>query len=85
MDKYIKLALKSKDSILKEAKLRCLASIFNTPRGIRIPVTSVKGKCPRPLDDGGISNYDHIVVLETAIVNTFFYFCLLLILTLGYS
>ena len=26
----------------------------NTPRGIRIPVTSVKGRCPRPLDDGGI-------------------------------
>ena len=26
----------------------------NTPKGIRIPVTSVKGKCPRPLDDGGI-------------------------------
>ena len=26
---------------------------INTPRGIRIPVTSVKGKCPRPLDDGG--------------------------------
>nr|ARX95943.1 hypothetical protein [Thorea hispida] len=24
-----------------------------TPRGIRIPVTSVKGRCPRPLDDGG--------------------------------
>jgi hypothetical protein len=27
----------------------------NTPRGIRIPVTSVKGRCPRPLDDGGIN------------------------------
>ncbi len=27
----------------------------NTPRGIRIPVTSVKGRCPRPLDDGGIT------------------------------
>eukprot|EP00964_Phaeocystis_antarctica_P163749 scaffold140510_cov2369-Phaeocystis_antarctica.AAC.1 len=23
--------------------------------GIRIPVTSVKGRCPRPLDDGGTS------------------------------
>ena len=28
--------------------------LVSTPRGIRIPVTSVKGKCPRPLDDGGI-------------------------------
>ena len=26
----------------------------NTPRGIRIPVASVKGMCPRPLDDGGV-------------------------------
>ena len=29
-------------------------SYFSTPRGIRIPVTSVKGKWPRPLDDGGM-------------------------------
>jgi hypothetical protein len=26
---------------------------FITPRGIRIPVSSVKGRCPGPLDDGG--------------------------------
>lgn len=25
----------------------------NTPKGIRIPVTSVKGKRPKPLDDEG--------------------------------
>lgn len=25
-----------------------------TPKGIRTPVASVKGMCPRPLDDGGI-------------------------------
>ncbi len=30
------------------------ANLFNTPKGIRIPVTSVKGRCPRPLDDGGL-------------------------------
>ena len=29
---------------------------FNTPKGIRIPVCSVKGSCPRPLDDGGEKN-----------------------------
>lgn len=34
-----------------------------TPRGIRIPVTSVKGRCPRPLDDGGVINhYTHPVM-----------------------
>ena len=26
----------------------------NTPKGIRIPVCSVKGSRPRPLDDGGL-------------------------------
>ena len=26
----------------------------DTPKGIRIPVASVKGRCPRPLDDGGM-------------------------------
>ncbi len=24
------------------------------PRGIRTPVTAVKGRCPRPLDDGDL-------------------------------
>ena len=27
---------------------------IRTPKGIRIPVCSVKGSCPRPLDDGGL-------------------------------
>ena len=27
---------------------------LDTPKGIRIPVASVKGRCPRPLDDGGL-------------------------------
>jgi hypothetical protein len=26
----------------------------NTPKGIRTPAASVKGMCPRPLDDGSI-------------------------------
>ena len=33
------------------------ARIGNTPKGIRIPVGSVKGCCPRPLDDGGVRIY----------------------------
>ena len=27
--------------------------ITGAPKGIRIPVSSLKGWCPRPLDDGG--------------------------------
>ncbi len=26
------------------------------PKGIRTPVTAVKGRCPRPLDDGDTEN-----------------------------
>jgi hypothetical protein len=35
---------------------------FGTPRGIRIPVASVKGRCPRPLDDGGKGDWDEIKI-----------------------
>ena len=38
-----------------------LVILKNTPKGIRIPVTSVKGKCPRPLDDGGIKFEKHFI------------------------
>jgi hypothetical protein len=26
--------------------------VSGVPKGIRTPVTAVKGRCPRPLDDG---------------------------------
>lgn len=32
--------------------------MHNTPKGSRIPVCSVKGSCPGPLDDGGEMLYD---------------------------
>lgn len=27
---------------------------YGVPKGVRTPVTAVKGQCPRPLDDGDI-------------------------------
>jgi hypothetical protein len=27
------------------------------PKGIRTPVTAVKGRCPRPLDDGDLKDF----------------------------
>lgn len=48
---------------------------LSTPRGIRIPVASVKGRCPRPLDDGGykskIDPVDSIVKYLTIFVKLF--------------
>ena len=32
-----------------------------TPKGIRTPVASVKGRCPRPLDDGGEAAFGRCV------------------------
>lgn len=29
-------------------------SLYGVPKGIRTPVTAVKGRCPRPLDDGDV-------------------------------
>jgi hypothetical protein len=39
------------------------AFFFGDPTGIRTPVTSVKGKCPRPLDDRVITGL--LVELKT--------------------
>ena len=42
---------------VKRDRKRLLLFLYpfdSTPKGIRIPVTSVKGRCPRPLDDGGL-------------------------------
>ena len=33
--------------------LQFIGSILGAPKGIRIPVYTLKGCCPRPLDDGG--------------------------------
>ena len=42
-----------------------------TPRGIRIPVASVKGRCPRPLDDGGLFKFRMINFVFAHYINNF--------------
>ncbi len=32
----------------------CSITLYGVPKGVRTPVTGVKGQCPRPLDDGDI-------------------------------
>ncbi len=41
-------------------KDQAAALIDGVPKGIRTPVTAVKGLCPRPLDDGDakLRHYD---------------------------
>jgi hypothetical protein len=34
---------------------------MSAPKGIRIPVAALKGRCPRPLDDGG---KDRLILAE---------------------
>ncbi len=36
---------------------------LGVPKGIRTPVTTVKGSCPRPLDDGDLGS-NSIVLVE---------------------
>ena len=38
-----------KEQFVKKIKK---SSLNGVPTGIRTPVTAVKGRCPRPLDDG---------------------------------
>ena len=45
--------IKLKQMIIKQKKSPFQRRFyFGDPRGIRTPVTAVKGRCPRPLDDG---------------------------------
>ena len=47
--------LRQTDSKNKKAIVRQTMAFFKisgVPTGIRTPVTAVKGRCPRPLDDG---------------------------------
>ena len=36
--------------------LAILLFLFGVPMGVRTPVTAVKGRCPRPLDDGDLDS-----------------------------
>jgi hypothetical protein len=58
----------------KKAALRAaqVTDFIGVPKGSRTPVTAVKGRCPRPLDDGdlifGGARRDRTVDLYNAIV-----------------
>lgn len=54
---YDRLAqeINGRKGVIYNKKDALAASFLNgTPRGIRIPVYTVKGCCPRPLDDGSL-------------------------------
>ena len=42
-----------------------LTDFIGVPKGIRTPVTAVKGRCPGPLDDGdGASDPNSLILVE---------------------
>ena len=49
--------VKQKRSI-QTLQIEAQTQMVGAPKGIRIPVFSLKGWCPRPLDDGGSSIKD---------------------------
>ena len=49
---YLKFRIqKSPNRNARAFLLRCCHLEYGVPTGIRTPVTAVKGRCPRPLDD----------------------------------
>ena len=47
-----------KKSPIKGELFSVFSDLIDTPKGIRTPVASVKGRCPRPLDDGGEAMFE---------------------------
>ena len=51
---------------------RTFTAVLRAPNGIRTRVTAVKGRCPRPLDDGDVSRLGNLTRLaagnQTAII-----------------
>ena len=37
-----------------------MVALYGVPKGIRTPVTAVKGQCPRPLDDGDLKLFSFV-------------------------
>ena len=56
--------LKIKKAVSKTHRLfgnqDMLTTMCGVPKGIRTPVTAVKGQCPRPLDDGDLKLFSFV-------------------------
>ena len=67
MDKWMGLrnrkSLKSLSDSTNKNSNQKVANLSGVPTGIRTPVPTVKGLCPRPLDDG---DPEHLTVVEVS-------------------
>ena len=50
----------------KPLLLRAVQPFLRAPNGIRTRVTAVKGRCPRPLDDGDVRGWAILPTIERA-------------------
>ena len=44
---------------------KTFTAVLRAPNGIRTRVTAVKGRCPRPLDDGDVKGWPIVPVDKT--------------------
>lgn len=56
-------ALRFCKSFILPAPLQCLEPLLRTPNGIRTRAAAVKGRCPRPLDDGGLDHTSALLLV----------------------
>ena len=50
--KWLATRRRNKLTGIKKAYQMISLLFYGVPKGVRTPVTAVKGQCPRPLDDG---------------------------------
>jgi hypothetical protein len=51
-------------SLSKPLLLTSFLPLLRAPNGIRTRVTAVKGRCPRPLDDGDVRGWAILPAIE---------------------
>jgi len=57
INRFAEKVIIAPDDIYKKYRFGVNVDNHGSPKGIRTPVTAVKGRCPRPLDDGTVMQW----------------------------